>query len=521
MTVPMRRFETDEVVDAVIIGTGAGGAPLLWRLAQAGLRVVALEAGKWWHNPAADFATDEVAQSKLYWLEERLSGGENPTAFGANNSGIGVGGSTLHWGAFVPRADPRDLRLGTEQGLARPAETDWPVVYAELTRYYEQVERFLGVSGPAHYPWDPGRRYPLPPIALNTPAHIMERGCEALGLRTSPAPIAALSEPYVTPGIPERHPCVHRGYCHQGCRNGAKASMDVTYLPAAVANGAEIRDEAFVTGVERDSTGRITAVVYERAGHTHRQRTNAVFLCAGAIETPRNLLLWNLANSSGQVGRNFMAHVATQVWATFDEPTHLHRGFPSTLISEDLMRPAGADFAGGYLIQSYGILPIMWAEQVARSRPLLGQPLVDYLLQYPNVSGLGINGEILQNAASLLSLSDELDSRGLPKPHIALTLGPNEERLHLHAERTMQAILTAAGGRDLWTSRRTAHTIGTCRMGPDASTSVVNPYGQAWDIPNLWIADNSVFPTSLAANPALTIMALALRTADRFLQQRG
>ncbi|CAN5604244.1 hypothetical protein BH10ACI4_BH10ACI4_21550 [soil metagenome] len=517
MTNTHRTYPLDEQVDAVVIGTGAGGAPLLHRLAQAGLRVVALEAGQSWPNPAADFATDEIAQSKLYWLDERLSDGQHPTAFGANNSGIGVGGSTLHYGAYVPRADPRDLRLRSQQGVA----VDWPVDYSELTRYYQQVETFLGVSGPSPYPWDPSRTYPLPPLALNTAAHIMQRGCSELGIKTSPAPIAALSQPYLAPGSESRQPCVHRGYCHQGCRNGAKASMDVTYLPAALACGAEIREQSFVTGIERNSEGHITAVLHDRNGVTERQRCNAVFLCAGAVETPRQLLLWDVANSSDQVGRNFMAHVSTQVWATFPEQTFLYRGFPSTLITEDLMRPSDADFAGGYLVQSYGILPIMWAEQVARSRPLFGQQLVDYLMQYPHVSGLGINGETLPNPDNRITLSAELDARGLPKPRITLTLGENEERLHLHADRTMRAILTAAGGSDLWTSRRTAHTIGTCRMGTDASNSVVNPYGQSWDIPNLWIADNSVFPTSLAANPALTIMALARRTADKFLESHS
>ena len=197
-----KKYADSEVVDAVIIGTGAGGAPLLWSLARAGLRVVALEAGKWWANPSKDFATDELAQSKLYWLDERLSGGKDPSAFGANNSGIGVGGSTLHYGAYFPRADARDLRLKSEQGVA----VDWPIEYAELTRKYEEIERFLGVSGPATYPWDSGRTYPLPPIALNTPARLMQRGCDALGIRTASAPIAALSEPYVTPDGRERQP---------------------------------------------------------------------------------------------------------------------------------------------------------------------------------------------------------------------------------------------------------------------------------------------------------------------------
>ena len=215
---------------------------------------------------------------------------------------------------------------------------DWPLDYTDLLPFYEQIERFLGVSGPAHYPWDDTRSYPLPPVALNAPAQAMQRGAAAIGLTTAPAPIAAVSRDYTGPsgaaGIldqasyPLRHACVNRGYCHQGCRNGAKASMDVTYLPVAVARGAEIRPETFVHGFEQDSsTGRITAVVYrDKAGLDHRQRTRAVFLCAGGVETPRLLLHTGLANASGQVGRNFMAHVATQVWGTFDEEMRSQQG---------------------------------------------------------------------------------------------------------------------------------------------------------------------------------------------------
>ena len=129
-----------ETFDAVVIGTGAGGAPLLARLAAAGLRVVALEAGTLW-DPAADFATDELEQDKLFWTDERISAGADALAFGANNSGIGVGGSTLHYTAYTPRPQPDDFRLGDEFGVG----VDWPFGYAELEPYYDEAEAFMGV----------------------------------------------------------------------------------------------------------------------------------------------------------------------------------------------------------------------------------------------------------------------------------------------------------------------------------------------------------------------------------------
>jgi choline dehydrogenase-like flavoprotein len=513
--VVMKSYPVEEEVDVVVIGTGAGGAPVLARLAAAGLRVVALEAGRWWKDPSADFATDEVAAAKLYWLGERISAGGTPLSFGSNNSGTGVGGSTLHWGAYVPRADPRDLQIASEFGVGQ----DWPFSYKELQPYYEEVERFLGVSGPQQYPWDAARSYPLGPVPLNAPAQLMERGCKHLGVRTSAAPVAALSADYSRPEYGQRHACVNRGYCHQGCRNGAKASMDVTYLPLALRAGAEIRPECFVHQFELNARGQVAAVIYRQNGQDIRQRCKAVILCAGAIETPRLLLHTGLANSSGQVGLNFTAHVATQVWGTFADETRPNKGFPASLITEDMIRPKDANFAGGYITQSLGIVPVTWATQVARGRGLWGKPLVDYIDQYNHVAGIGINGECLPSAANYLELSSEVDDTGVPKPLVHFSYGANETSMSSHAEGWMTAAWEAAGAKDIWTFQRAAHTIGTCRMGRSAADSVVDQDGRSFDISNLWIADNSTFPSSLAANPGLTIMALGLRSADAFLRE--
>ncbi len=516
----LKRFSTNEIVDAVIIGTGAGGAPVLATLAEAGLSVVALEAGRWW-DPSTEYAADEVAMSDLYWLDERLSAGDTPTSFGGNNSGTGVGGSMLHWGAYAPRADKRDLKLRTESGQG----VDFPLSYADLVPFYEELERFMGVSGPAPYPWDPTRKYPLGPIALNAPAQAMQNGFTALGIRTAEAPIAAVSAPYTQPGYPERQPCVGCGFCHQGCVfNGAKGSMDVTWLPRALTAGAEIRANSFAHAIELDASGNISAVIYRNQGQDVRQRTRAVFLCAGAVETPRLLLHTGLSNSSGQVGRNFMAHVATQVWGTFEPEMRMNKGFPASLITEEMMRPKDADFLGGYLVQPLGVVPVTFAKQVARGRGLWGQPLVDYLDRYNHIAGIGINGDCFPYDRNFLELSNEPDPRdglGIPKPLIHFSYGENELRMSAHGAKLMIAAWEAAGATDIWTFERSAHTIGTCRMGTDPRTSVVDPWGRSHDIPNLWISDNSTFPAALAANPALTIMALALRSARRFLTLGG
>ena len=510
---PTRQYPLTDTLDAVVIGTGAGGAPLLARLAQAGLTVVALEAGHFW-DPARDFATDERAQTKLFWNDERLSAGGDALPFGANNSGIGVGGSTLHYTAYTPRAHPDDFRLHMDFGIG----ADWPIGYGDLEPYYDELEQFLGVSGPSPYPWDPhGQPYPLAPLPLNGAAQLMQRACAALGIKTSPAPNAALSGPYYQPGVGWRRACTNRGFCQAGCSVGAKASMDVTFIPIALQAGAEVRSECFATHIERDKAGRVSGVVYTQNGAEKHQPCRNVFLCAGAVETPRLLLLNEMANGSGLVGRNFMAHTGAQVWGQFEADIRPYKGIPGGLISEDTHRPKNADFAGGYLLQSLGVMPVTYASQLARGEKLWGERLRTRMRGYNHVAGINICGEGLPHAGNFLELADEKDVRGLPKPRVHYTAGENEEKLTAHADKIMRAIWAEAGAHDVWALNRHPHTLGTCRMGTDPATSVVGPGGAAHDVPGLYIVDGSVFPSSLSVNPALTIMALSLRTADKFL----
>ncbi|MGI4823761.1 MAG: GMC family oxidoreductase [Janthinobacterium lividum] len=507
---------TQDEVDCVVIGLGAGGAPLLARLAQAGLKVVALEAGPW-HNPEKDFATDERAQDFLFWNDERLAAGADPLAMGKNNSGTGVGGSTLHYTAYTPRPLPDDLHLKRDFGQGE----DWPLEYSDLAPYFEEVEQFLGISGPTPYPWGPARPkgYALPPLPLNSAAQLMLRGAEKIGIKTSPAANAALSAPYFQEGVGWRQACTNRGFCQAGCSNGAKASMDVTYIPLAVKYGAEIRPNSFVTEIERDAKGLVSAVVYTQNGQTHRQACRHLFLCGGSVETPRLMMLNELGLTSGQVGRNLMAHTGVQVWGTFEEEVRPNKGIPGGLISQDTHRPKDADFVGGYVLQSIGVMPVTFSGQVARGRKLWGQPLRDYMRQYNHIAGINILGDCLPHTSNYIELSDELDGRLLPKPRIHFTAQENELRMNAHAETIMRRIWEAAGATDIWAFGRYAHVIGTARMGLSGDDAVVDRDGRAFDVPNLYISDNSTFPSALSVNPALTIMALSLRTADKFLER--
>jgi choline dehydrogenase-like flavoprotein len=295
--------------------------------------------------------------------------------------------------------------------------------------------------------------------------------------------------------------------------------MDVTFIPLALRYGAEVRPECFAARIETDRTGRVTGVVYIHEGREQRQRCSNLFLCAGAIETPRLLLINRIGNASGEVGKNFMAHTGVQIWGEFDHDVRPYKGIPGGLVSEDTHRPEDVDFAGGYLLQSIGVMPVTYASQVARGRGLWGDELREHMLGYNRVAGINMLGESLPSPDNYLELSDELDARGLPKPRVHYTHGQNEHRMIAHGERLMRQIWGETGARNIWAFQRSPHTIGTCRMGLRESDAVVNPDGRLFDLPNLYISDNSTFPSALSVNPALTIMALALRTADRFLER--
>lgn len=512
----MEHYLNSESVDVVVIGTGAGGAPVIARLALAGLKVVALEAGKSW-NPKNDFATDEREQSKLFWPFERLTAGSEPLHFGRNNSGIGVGGSTIHFTAYTPRPQPDDFKIFSEFGIGK----DWPIDYQDLEPYYDELEIFLGVSGPNPYPWGPKRKsaYPLAPLPLNGAAQLMQRGCKKIGILTSPAANAALSAPYSHPIIGTRDACTNRGFCQAGCSTGAKSSMDVTFIPLGIHFGAEIRTECFVKELVINNSGLLNSVVYLKDGKEERQFCKYVFLCAGAIESPRLLLLNGLSNSSGQVGKNFMAHVGLQLWGEFDDYIAPFKGIPGGLISEDMHRPTNVDFAGGYLIQSIGVMPVTYASQMVRATGIWGQELRERMREYNHVAGINVHGECLPNNENYLELSNELDEMSLAKPRIWFSAGENEKRMSLHSESVMRRIFEAAGAKRIFKYERYAHTIGTCCMGNSGDNAVVNAEGRSFDVSNLYISDNSVFPGSLSANPALTIMAISLRAADIFIER--
>jgi choline dehydrogenase-like flavoprotein len=518
-------------VDFCIVGAGAGGGTLGAKLAESGFSVVIMDAGPHW-DPTRDFVSDEVSSRRLYWTDERLSAGEHPIELGSNNSGRGVGGSTVHYSMVAMRAHTDDFCRRTVDGEIVGADMrDWPLSYRDLEPFYEEVEEDLQVAGPTFYPWGSRRkRYPQREHDLNACAKMLVTGCTKLGIPVAPAPIATLSAPHG-----KRGPCVYRGFCNYGCTTNAKSSVLVTYIPRAIRAGAEVRPLAMAAQVEHDDRGRASGVLYFRNGSSalHRQRARNVVVAGYAIETPRLLLNsasslfpHGLANSSGCVGRYFMVHTGEQVFAHFADRINQYKAPPpGGAITEHFNRTMPAEaFICGYTIEVVGPHVADFASRMATSRRLWGSTLRREMLDYNYWSGLGMVGEVLPQRENRVELyHEEKDRYGLPISRVVFGYHRNDRDVVEHAVAQMQRILEAAGGRDVWRADRTAHLLGGCRMGHDADDSVVNSDCRSHDVPNLWICDGSVFPTSTAVNPSLTIQAIASRTAARIrdLAERG
>lgn len=511
---PMRQHRDSEPVDFAIVGAGAGGATLAARLAELGFSVVVFDAGPFW-RPLEDFASDELEQQKIYWTEPRITGGADPIALGGNNSGRGVGGSTVHFSMISLRFRPEWFKARSQLGYA----VDWPIAYGEIRPFYAEAERALKVAGPVAYPWGPFRGpYPYRPHEVNAAGLVLGRGAEAMGVKWAATPIATVSAPRG-----KSPPCVYRGFCNFGCSTNAKQSALVVWIPRAITAGAEVRDMAMVTRIEVDGAGLVSGVHYQRDGLARFQKARNVVVAGYAIETPRLLLASacpqhpdGLANSSGLVGRNLMTHASPGVWATFEEEIRWYKAPPNMAVCEHWnYEDRGKDFHGGYAFMSQGPLPMAWAQTVATTKGLWGPGLRAEMLKYNHVAGLAPVAESEPRLENRVELAEQTDRSGLPIPRVIFSYSDNDKALQRHALRYMSQMLEAAGGRDLWTSDDTSHLLGTARMGADPGASVVNADGRSWDIPNLWICDGSVFPTSGGVNPSLTIQALACRMASR------
>jgi choline dehydrogenase-like flavoprotein len=516
---PMRRFRPTDEVDYAIVGVGAGGGVLLQRLARAGFHVVGFDAGPFW-DTESDWVSDEKGAHNLYWNDKRITGGENPLALGANNSGKGVGGGTVHWASFTPRFHPSDFHVYSRDGVG----ADWPISYWDLKPYYELMERELPVAGPAYYPWGDPHGYPYGPHPMGGVGDALISGCTKLGIGVSAGgPVAILSASRA-----DRPHCIYRGFCIQGCKVGAKASTLITHVPDAIANGAEVRGHSMVSRIHLGKNRRVTGVShFDRDGREQFQKARAVVVAGYAIETPRLLLNSacpgfenGLANSSGSLGRYLMAQAGNVILGRFEEPVRMYKAPPAHALTEEFYETdPKRDFARGFAIQTVGPLPIAFAKQMMVAKGAWGWGMRRIMMDYNHWAAFGLLGEILPHKDNRVELAAEKDQWGLPVAKVTFSLYENDKKLIEFGKKKTMDVMWAAGAQEVVQEARYAHLVGACRMGINPETSVIDGFGRTHDIANLFVCDGSVMPTQGSANPGLTIMAIAARTADYLIAQ--
>ncbi|HXN25057.1 MAG TPA: GMC family oxidoreductase [Candidatus Dormibacteraeota bacterium] len=547
------KYKTSDEVDFVIVGSGAAGGILAKEFSTNGFRVVVLEQGP--YLTESDFVHDEIKilQEDLLTNHPKLQ----PTTFRKTPDekakqqralvyGRLVGGTSVHFTANFWRFHEIDFVERSKIGsIAGTGFADWPITYADLEPYYTKVEWEIGVSGLAGAsPFDPPRSkpYPMPPLPVKSSGVIFERAARKLGWHPFPTPMAILSQPR-----PGRSACVNCGFCLAfGCEVGAKSSSLATAIRMAERTGrCEIRPNSYVHRVEMDSIGRVTGAVYfDKQRNAHLQRAKAVVVCANGAETPRLLLLSankqfpnGLANSSGLVGKYLMLNSYAEALGLFEHPLNDYKGYAVSRVLHDFyeLDPQKVGFyGGGGLDARFDFTPITFAMGgyplseapggLPPKTPRWGKAFKDALSHdFTRTMKIGCHGTSLPVEANSFSLDPDLkDAWGLPA--LRMTYKNHRDDLKLAAWQQARALelLDVAGARMKWHTLVEEddfafHLLGTCRMGNDPKTSVINSDHRTHDVKNLFLCDGSSFVTSGRGQPTMTIEALAFRAADRIM----
>ena len=525
--------------DVLIIGAGPTGAVAAKRFVESGMSVVVLEQGVWpnYSKARADHPDFELTSGR-YWAanpNRRQAPADYPIDDSDSDIAAvlynGVGGGTVIYAAHWQRNMPSDFRVRSLDGVA----DDWPLTYEELAPFYERVEADFGVSGLGDDPaFPPGKGPPLPPAPLGPMGRRVAHAHNRLGWHWWPAPNAIATRAYGP-----LHPCTQRATCMWGCVEGAKGSVDITHWPQLVERGVRLVTGARVRRLEMNASGLITGAVYiDAEGKEQLQFASVTVLAANGIGTPRLLLLSanarfpdGLANSSGLVGKRLMLHPFGTVVGLFDDDLGSTHGLWGQHIHslQFYETDAGRGFVRG---AKWGLQPTGGPLSMTRSYPwgdensIWGPDFHRQLRARLGHSAMwGIIAEDLPEERNRVVLGPALkDSHGIPAPKLIYRMSENSRRLmEFHLQRAKES-LEAAGARQVVIApliRETGwHILGTTKMGVDPATSVVDAWGRCHDVPNLFVFDGSIWPTSSGMNPTATIAALALRCAEHLVEER-
>jgi choline dehydrogenase-like flavoprotein len=509
-------FEPKDDSVIVVIGSGAGGGTLSNELTHRGVNVVCLEAGP--RLTLSDIVNDNATMfGRLSWLDKRIGTGDL-------NPGLplwvckAVGGTTLRWAGASLRFQDHEFRTRTVYGDIPGANLlDWPITLQEIESYYARAEDKMGVAGTHGIPRLPG----------NNNFKVMAAGAKRVGYKEVHTGNMAIN----SEDRDGRPACHQIGFCMSGCAIGAKWSTLYTEIPKAESTGRfEIRPESMVLKINHDDRGRVTGVVYaDKTGALHEQKARAVCVAGNSVETPRLLLNSEsskfpdgLANSSGQVGRNYMRHTTGTVYAIMPGRVNFDRGTQMAgIIKDESRHDPSRGFAGGYEMETlpgFGLagiatntIPGAWGTEYAK-----------VIEMYDHFAGMWLVGEDLPQASNGVTLhSTEKDQQGMPVPVVHFKDHANDIAMRNHAYKAGTAVYQSLGASQVFELPPfpNTHNMGTCRQSEKPRDGVCNKYGQTHDIPNLFISDGSQFTSGGAENPTLTIVALAIRQAEYLADQ--
>ncbi len=515
----MAAIDHDEPT-VVIIGSGAGGGTLAHELTAAGVPCVLLEAGP--HLTQADWVNNEwEAFGQMAWLDGRTTSGSWRVATDFANLPAwivkAVGGTTTHWAGATPRFLDYEFRAATTYGHVDGATLlDWPITLEEMAPYYDRAETSMGST----------HRHGRPPLPANNNYKVFAGGADKVGYkRYATGPYATNAEPY--DGRPASN---QDGFNFQGDKGGSKWSTLFREIPRALATGLlDLRPDSHAAQITHDATGRVDAVVYiDKDGALHRQAARAVCVAGNSIESPRLLLQSassmfpdGLANSSGQVGRNYMRHLTGSMYARFDQPVHMYRGETMAgIIADEVRHNPARGFVGGYYMETLSLGPAFLASFIEPGS--WGREFTDLMDAYENTAGMWIVGEDMPQATNRVTLSTSgVDQWGLPMAHVHFDDHANDVAMRTYAYEHAEALYESVGavGCHRTPPYPSTHNLGTCRMSEKPADGVVDRWGRAHDVPNLFVSDGSVFTTGASANPTLTIVALAIRQAEYLADQ--
>jgi len=537
-------------VNAVVIGAGAGGGIVAKELATAGLSVVLLERGKWY--TAFDCRKDDLRNQRTTVLGNAFGPNEesNPRVFvdeqgqehllkpsdGAyNNNAACVGGGTASYGAMAWRYMERDFRMRSTYGTVEGSTLeDWPISYADLEPYYEKAEWEIGVSGDDanNIFRSPRRRQlPMPPLPPNREYEILKPAAQRLGLHPFDIPMLRNSVPYNG-----RAACMRCRWCVGfACEVDAKNGTQNTAIPTALATGnCELRSECIVKEILTDGQGRVKGVGYFDSGSRLQEQIADIVVVSGSANESARLLLNSksrlfpsgLGNRYDWVGRNLQGHAYAGAVGLFDFETYDDLGPGASIAICDFNHGNEGLISGGMLANEFIRLPYQFVGWRAPGVPRWGQAHKEHMRQWYRRS-IGVMGPVQEMPVfeSRVQVDPKVkDHWGIPVARLSGHRHANDLVVGKFLSSKAEAWLKEAGATTTWPILPGTglsggqHQAGTCRMGDDPKTSVVDKYCRVHDVDNLYVIDGSVHVTNGGFNPVLTILAIAYYASENLVK---